>query len=546
MQDALERISRKLVNAENASRIHDFVCPECGAPVILRAGYERTAYFAHASGLSDEDCARYAAGFGNTAAQELAGVPHDYIEALQLQLRIKRNGAEYGWALEIAVPTYRVNYGSIVIDVGGRTSEVNLEGNTSLYRPISAVPQESPYRVVEVKPSYSRLSSLDKTCAALDSKFATVFGPIDRPDATGIRRSVTFQPERTYAFIWAETCSPTFPEELTVEALTPREKWFGALVAIPHQISSDCFTWLEQFTQLTFVKAAPAIVPVWPPLIRSVSALQVETLPNHIFNFFVEHPAGTLPPPVFARSAQSERVAKADLHNAPLYELSPEGAKSVQLVCSKGPRLDVDFQLDVTRLKSIRPEVVKLAAVDRDGKAVESVLHSSESSGWFSQIRSGELIFKAMTLPAGAKGQVKVRRNAEWISELELVGDGVFRISPDSVTNASADLANQLIRIILDQTRSVMVDFSALGRALILGSVTSAIGEEVEVSSFVLKRIRQYFLQFPEVLPIGSRWKRLSDSQVISEFRRSQPTLQSLAHYRFIKTIYRENGSQYT
>jgi hypothetical protein len=462
-------------------------------------------------------------------------VPHDYVEALQLQLRIKRNGSEYGWALDIAVPTYRVNYGSIVIDVGGRTSEINLDGNPSLYRTISAVPQESPYRIVEVKPSYSRLSSLEKTCTALDRNFATVFGHIDRPDATGIARSTTLQPERTYAFIWAEFCSPVFPEDLVIEALASREQWCGALVTIPHQVSRECFDWLEQFTQLKFVKAAPAIVPVWPPLIRSLTASRIETLPQHPFSFFVEHAAGALAPPVFARSAQDERVAKADGHNAPLYKLSPEGVKSVQLVCTKGPRLDVDLQLEITQLKSLRPGVVKLVAFDRDGKSVDTILHSCESSRWLSQIRHGELSFKAMILPTGAKGQVKIRRNAEWVPELEFGGGEISQISPDSILNANADLANRLINILLDRTLSVIIDCSSFGRAVIYGVTNSILEKKIDVPDSILHRIRQYFLQFPGAVPFGSRSSGFSDDQLLIEFQKSKPTMKSLAHYRFIQ-----------
>ena len=536
MQDALERISKKIVNAENALRVHDYVCPECGAPVILRAGYERTAYFAHASGFSDEDCARYAAGFGNNAtAHTHTGVLHDYVEALQLQLRIKRNGLEYGWALDIVVPTYKLNYGSIVIDVGGRTNEINLDGNLSLYRTITAVPQASPYRIVEVKPIHSRLSFLEKTCAALAGNFATVFGYIDRPDASGIPKSATLQPERTYAFIWSTSHTPIFPKELVVELLSSTEQWCGALVTIPHQVSTECAAWLEQFTQLKFVSAAPAIIPVWPPLVRSLTALRIEALPQLPYSFFVEHSAGTSAPPVFARSAQAERVAKAYSNSAPLYELSPEGAKSVQLICTKGPRLDVDFQLDAIQLKSFRPGIVKLIACDREGKAVESVLHSRDANKWFSQIRCGELRFKTMTMPKGARGHVKILRNAEWVSELEFFGDGISQISTVSTMNTNVDLARQLIGFLLNQTLSVLIDFSSLGRAVICRTANSVLEKKLETPAAILLRIRQYFIQFPETLPAHSRRHKLSDKQLLAEFQNSKPTMKSLAHYRFIE-----------
>lgn len=544
MLDALERISRKLVSAEKARRIDNYVCPECDAPVILHAGGARTAYFAHASGLSDEDCVRFVVGGGNVVGYELPGVPNDYVEALQLQLRTKRNGRQHAWALEIVIPTFRANYGSIVIDVGGRTQEISLEGNTSLYRSISAIPQASPYKILDVEPAYGRLASLEKTCAGLGDHFATVFGPIDRPDATEVPRSTTLQPERTYALIWAKTCSPAFPEELATEALISSENWCGAMVVIPHQISTNCYAWLQQFTQLKFIKAAPAIVPVWPPLLRSISPQLIETLPQSPFHFFVEHVAGALAPPVFARSTQDERAAKADSHNAPLYVLSPEGAKSIELMCRGGPRLDADFKLDATELKSIRPGAVKMLAVNKEGMPVNSVLHSCESSSWLLQVRSGELTFKAMTLPMGARGQVKIRRDFEWMTELELAGDGISRISPESVTNSNADLAIRLINILRDPSLSVMIDFSSFGRALIFGAATSELKNECEVSKAILRRIRQYFLQFPEALPVGSRWRKFSANQLLGEFQKSTPTRKSLAHYRFIQNNIPNNGNQ--
>lgn len=536
MQDALERVSRKLVNAENALRISDYyVCPECSAPVVLRAGHERAAYFAHASGVSDEECARYAAAFGNAAAQERAAAPTDYIDALQLQLRTKRIASEYGWALDLVVPTYKVDCGSIVIDVGGRITEINLDGNTSLYRTITVVPQDSPYKIVDVSPPQSRLSALKTTCTALNRNFATVFGHIGQSDVSNIPRANSLQPERTYAFIWSASHSQVFPDELVVAKLTSRDTWCGALVTIPHEISLECIAWLEALTQLKFIEASPAIIPLWPPLIQSQMAHRIKTLPQLPFSFFVEHSAGESTPPVFARSSHVERVAKAEPNNAPLYQLLPEGAQSVQLICLKGPRLDVDFQLEKSLFKTIRPGAVKLVALDKDSRTTEVGLHSAEFSTLLSRIRCGEFRFKEMILPTGARGQLKVRRNATWSAELDFESDHTSRISADSAMNASADLANNLVRILLDQALSVMIDFSSLGRAVVYGDSNLALEQRVDVSEEILRRIRQYFIQFPDASSISSKWRKLSDNQLFFEFQKSKPTKKSLSHYRFIR-----------
>jgi hypothetical protein len=535
MLDALERISRRRVLAENASRAHNYVCPECTAPVILRAGHERTAYFAHANGWSNEDCARFVAAQGSQHAQETSAAAEGYSDSLQLQIRLKKNGPTYAWGLELVVPTHRVSEGTIVIDLGGRTTEIDLAGNSLSNRTVTVLPTSVPFKVLDVRPSYSRLASVDRFCAALEECGATVFGPMSRPGAGAVGRPLLIQPERTYAFIWQASQLPAYPDELIVELTALRSEWAGALVTIPHQISHQTRIWIEEFTKLKVAPTGPAIVPVWPPLICSVTSQLIESTPNRPLVLYLEHPSSDLSPPIFARSASEQRVARASPQHAPFFELTSTDAKSVELLCAntRGERLDIDFVLNVSALTNFRPEAVRLLGADKNGKDVECLLHSKDASPWLSSVRGGAIRFDGVSLPYGARGVVMLRRDMEWLPSIEL-GGNVQRITRNSPTAINTRLVARIEAMLRDPVLSVMIDFYAFGRAFILGNV-AATDVVLGDTGPLLHRIKVYFKQFPKAAPAGFCLQNTCDTDLVTAFLKSNPTSQSLAHYRQIR-----------
>lgn len=59
MRSAIDKYTRACVNAEFALPERPYICACCEAPVIVRAGSERAAHFAHRQGRARDDCEQY-------------------------------------------------------------------------------------------------------------------------------------------------------------------------------------------------------------------------------------------------------------------------------------------------------------------------------------------------------------------------------------------------------------------------------------------------------------------------------------------------------
>lgn len=503
-------------------------------PVDLRAGSVRSAYFAHAHGVSNEDCKLYAAGQMNGGGYATHTQGDDEEELLRLFLKIGRVRGQYTWGLELSVPTARQSYGSITVDVGGLVSEINLLGNTAPRRIITAEPQPGPYRITEVTPKFGPLWNVHRECLGLSSESATVFGDISVLGGKSYPLAKQLRAERSFAFIWNAEIAPEFPDELTVKAIATRPGWAGAIVDIPHSPSQLCQDWLTHFSNLLFAVTTPAILPVWPPLVRTVTSRLLEAQPNRSLMLFVEHPSSDAVPPLFARCNTSERVAQAELCTAPFYILAPQNAPSVHLACRKteGLEIDIDFALNEVDLRPSISNSVMLRGLSNDGVKTSVALHNRQATVWLSSVRSGEIKFIGVEFPIGLIGYIRATRNFVTIEQVDVGGEFMSRIEMDSHNLLDAEKAKKIAKWLLDSSLDVLVDFGGFGRSIVFGILQPELNSKLERDT--IKRVEHFFIRFPNSVRLKDNWRSLSTLELCLELKKIKPKKESIIFHRLL------------
>uniref|UniRef100_UPI000E2F2535 competence protein CoiA family protein n=1 Tax=Cupriavidus taiwanensis TaxID=164546 RepID=UPI000E2F2535 len=186
MKEARSRLTGRYVDAEDAQDGQNlYLCPECGAPVSLRAGRSKQAHFAHLPGRSGKYCELYVEGLGlGNGSTSLDSHDLRRVSELALGLRLADSGYPRRWGLELSIPTTEFTGSEITVDVGGgRTLTIDCKSaGADPVRHTVAEPQGANYQILNVvPPPTTARNRLAFTCAGLDEERATVFGEIGPP-----------------------------------------------------------------------------------------------------------------------------------------------------------------------------------------------------------------------------------------------------------------------------------------------------------------------------------------------------------------------------
>ena len=118
MKYAVNKLSGKIEFAESASCYGKYICHECKAPVNLRSGPKRKAYFAHWRGFGSPKCENFVPGNSHSEWQGTSS-PQQSSSRMELRLIIpSTNNA--AWYLELTIPRCNKASATVTIDVGGR------------------------------------------------------------------------------------------------------------------------------------------------------------------------------------------------------------------------------------------------------------------------------------------------------------------------------------------------------------------------------------------------------------------------------------------
>lgn len=549
MREALNKSTGRYIDAADAFNAPWlFVCPECRAPVSLRAGGSKRPYFAHMPGRSSKDCHLYVEGAGYGAGV-IALDPHDGEGAWELSLCLRLSGARNprGWGLELMVPTAGLSGVEVSVDVGGRTEVVRGTTDSDYFRSVVAEPQCSSYEIVSVAPDDTAFAILvQRTCAGLAVDRATVFGEIARPMNQLAVRAHELRIGQTYAFVWPIEASPVFPEQLEHEPLKSRSGWVATLVTLSHPLQPEVQTWLRDFTGLPLSLSLPEIVPVWPPVLRKIIGTLCEATQNSPITLFAGYltptgPVGTAT--MFARSQRADVGAGAAVISEPFFRLSPDSEPFVELT-SKDPlhaQLMIDFTL---QSESPAPTAVELVGTDTYGTVKVVGLHNHLVVDWLHDIRYGDAKLSYLSVPLHVNGAVYVGQNGLWEQQLELRGSATLAPHDSGARLLSSSSAEQLAAILSRRRVSVLLDFGAFGRVYSEATLTAAAAAPAKLSRDLRERLLAYLFQTQRRSLPKLNSRHASDPEIVSAFLQGAFDVEDVARWRTLKAMLQAEKTQ--
>lgn len=543
LREALNRATGRYVDAEDASDAPWlFVCPECRAPVSLRAGGSKRPYFAHMPGRSGRDCDLYvegvAYGAGVTAVDFRDG---NRVWEISLCLRLADTRASQGWGLELMVPTAGLPGLEIGVDVGGRTELVRCISDSEFFKSVIAEPQSKSYEIVSVSSNHTTIAThLRRTCLGLAADRATVFGEVNRPGSQLAVRTNELRIGRTYAFVWPSTITPTFPEELERVPLRSRSGWDATLVTLSHPLQSEVQAWIQRFTGLTLSVSLPEIVPVWPPLLRKVTGNFLEATQNSAISFFVGRllPSGTMGAgALFARSSKAEDVGAGAVNiSEPFFRLSSSGDPFVELTCQNPERaqLVVDFTL---RSEYSVAAAVEIVGTDAHGAVKVIGLHNQIATDWIRDIRQGDAELSYLSLPPHVSGVLYTGQDGLWEEQLKLRGTGPTAPHDNRARLLDTGSSEKLRKIISNKHIGVLLDFGAFGRVHSEGGLPKAEPRFVKLSGDLRARLLAYLFQTQQRLIPRLNARNSQDSEIISAFLKGTSGSANTGTWRTLKAM---------
>ncbi|RKE25910.1 hypothetical protein B0G76_7484 [Paraburkholderia sp. BL23I1N1] len=540
MREALNRITGKYVSAEDA---HDgprlYECPECRAPVSLRAGDWKQAYFAHMPGSSGKACGLYVEGigFGNGALTVHSNHFDGPLE-MTLGLRLSDSRALRSWGLELTIPTAGQSGAEVSVDVGGRTQTIRCAGVDELTKNVTAEPQAANYVIVSVLPTNTALDfSLQRGCLGLSAHHATVFGEIGRPGSHVVKRVSELKIGRTYAFVWAANVAANIPEQLECEPLKRRSDWEAALITLSYPLHPQVQGWLQNFTGLRLETALPEIVPVWPPLVRKITAGFLEAIPKAEVTLYSGRltPSGTLGTNgMFAQSPSQTVGQNAKSASESFYRLIPESERVVELTSQEPIRTQIT--IDLVLKADFSPTVgVELVGTDANGVTTTVELHSEVSVQWVDDIRREKAQFSYLALPPHVSGQIYAGRDGIWQKQLALRGTSAKARHNDGARLLAPTVAEQLFKLLLNPTFDLLFDFGSFGRLHASRRLSSITHQPILLSPELRARLLAYLFQTRRRLLPAVNARNIADVVLVATFLKSTPDVACTAAWRTLK-----------
>lgn len=538
MREALNRAGHLVDAGAATSGRRLYTCPECHAPVTLRAGGSKRAYFAHMPGRSGKDCILYveggAYGPGLTGLNDEVG---DDAGSMCLGLRLSESRTPRGWGLELIVPTGGHIGLELTVDVGGRTEFIRCTSGTEKQKNIIVEPVARDYEILSVSSAASSYAAnLQRTCEGLESRYATMFGEIRRPGKEVAKRVWELSVGRTYALVWPASLAPAFPPYLDYEPLQSRPGWEGALVTLSYPVQKSVQEWLLAFTGLNIATSLPEIVPVWPPLVRRVTGGLVEAPEKSelIVSAGRLTAHGTIGvSALFARSATGELGQNTKSVSEPFFQLVPALDDTVELTCPDPTRasLNIDF---VASTKYPAQSGVELAGVESSGTIQLVGLHESAATGLLEAIRSGKISFDYLSIPKHVVGYASFGRSGLWGGRLTLSGSDAPAPHNTEARLLSPVDVTALVEILVRRSDDVLLDFGAFGRVVVIGSSVPA--HAPSLSKGLRERLLAYLFQTRGRISPGLDARNAEDAEIISEFLKEPPDATG-ATWRSLKAV---------
>lgn len=509
------------ISADKAVHGIPYICPICKASVSLKAGNIIGPYFAHLQGMGSPDCENYIYSEHQQFNSE-KDFAYETRPKLEMEIQISNFGPPRGWSIHLNLPVNKIREGKIFVSMENRIQTIDLNGNNEIIRKIIIDPQEKPYLIKCIPDNGPLAQLLSPYFEAFNSGSVNSFGPFEKFGNEGARRAVYLKVNCTYALIWRSSSRVQFPSDLIIEELVQKNDWVGILVTLPGKVKYKTQIWLEDFTKLSFKKLNPALIPIWPPLIKIQTAQSTSALKDECIVFSL---SGTgdireyYSTPVSLNFDNEKSPIQFYLsHPNKFLCISSEHKTRLHVSCLKSSTTaNVEYNLEIQEFEF---PTVTLEAQQIDGSKLFVNIHSLDAYEIFNRVRDGELILSSITFPHGCIGKVYIGEHGIWRDEEYLSESG---------ENSVKKILAKLDQVDLD----FLLDFDSLGRLLVPAKARK--NKSVTLDPDVKRAVTAYL----SVLPTQPKWPkaiaRLTDSELIEAFIKCKPIEKSKPIYKSIE-----------
>lgn len=537
MRYARDNWTKKDVEASDAVSGGAYSCPVCRAPVILRSGYYREAYFAHKSGMGSNDCDLYYPG---GQSSNIYSSEHALSSSWGFNVNIETSTGDFprSWGLTLTLPYREGVSGELEIDVGGRNQRVLITSTQRSPVKITAEPQTAPYIIKSINLNNSRLeSTIVPIVQGLRESGGTAFGEANFARANTTSKAQFLSSGGSYLLVWNASIYPNIPAELSCEPLKRNGKWDGAIIELPISISPEGKQWLEEFAGLPITPAKARFIPIWPPTVRSLKSEFLEAPSKSTVMLFANgtNDNGVDNETAFIRSGENTAGINVANGTPRYFRIKNDGELSINLALRN--KTEIRTQIEYLSLNDKNNHghmVVELQGKNtEDGQSTAIQMHDLKASDWLLKVRNGAIQITSLVLPLHARGSLSKGRYGLWNQTLT--------ISPstaDSVTSGRAHchkLVPLIANAIKERAVDIKLDFGGFGRAVLPAEINDSVYKPTFSLSLDLKqRLRAYLAQLPSKNTQRVSVLRLNEQQLIQTFLFTKPTAETAAIYRYL------------
>ncbi|MGD1467584.1 hypothetical protein [Vibrio harveyi] len=534
MKYAVNKLSGKIEFAESASCYGKYICHECKAPVNLRSGPKRKAYFAHWRGFGSPKCENFVPGNSHSEWQGTSS-PQQSSSRMELRLIIpSTNNA--AWYLELTIPRCNKASATVTIDVGGRFQILDMRGMSNP-RSVTAELTSKPYRIVEFSglPDPHFVHGVEKECKSLRVYGASVFTSVGDHERNGFSRAKELRYSETFAMVWSQPSTLSFPDEIDVDVLPHRGEWHLALVTIPEHLSTKNRDWLREFTGLDVSLPHSSIEVVWPfdSFKLNIDEVECEQSSNVLLVAKNLSQVQQSTRTEMRAISQSDSLSVASLVGVnKFFAFTPHNSDFVSLSLGDNSNTHkfLSFSEELPNQQEINFPTVDIVFKGLKKEPVIFQLHSSNCLESVREaIRTG-YDFDYLSIPNGVEGRLKTYFSQEQC--LVLKGDG-GEAPHNNNAFVLGQTENDILREALnDRNCTTELNFGGFGCLYFSHFVD---GNENDLSDLELPAsLRQRLVCYMSQLSLQPNVSRLNDIDLVSTFAKIKPKKDLIPHYRLL------------
>lgn len=523
MDSAIERKSRRLVNASQALSSREYVCRRCGKPVQLTSpSLYMVRHFRHEKGVaSAASCDLYVASSGYYYEQLAEQVPAMNEFSVSLGLLVQK---ETAWSLQVAIRSDTFSNVRVLVNVGKRSNSAYL-GDAGKPSYLLADPDTKPYKIL----SYDGTPVADvdgHSTPGLADRYATVFGPIGRLGRQAAHRPAKIVEGRTYALLWPRTLALTPPQEIVIIHFQERLEWTGVLISVPEDAPYETRSWLERYCGLKYEPSPQSVVVVWPPALGYFSTQHV-LLDQASDAVIVQVNGGACNQPLEVTSKIDDLSAYAGaLEEDGFFLFNSGGVHEAEFIshAEDDSSLFVDFT-KYTR-ESQTSFHVSLRFKSSIGETFSVSAFDERATYFIGSVRNKTMSLIDIVAPPGADCVVYAEIGGLWVPQMQI---SVKSADPFSVGYVAEQPLQKIGSLITESKFDLKLDFGIFGYALCKSIPQSFAEKALELPIDLRDRIRAFLAQFPLKTTRCYNVMSLDDDGLIEAFRTSRGSQETLA-----------------